>query len=262
MRRRSPRTSFAGRLSILFLLVSTILQMTLLAMPAAADMPPTSECTEDGLISAPEYFPGATVWYVCHVSGTMRWWGIYLIEDTPYHSKRTGFSDSSPCWKGEVVSAVAKGFYNGFGLGAFTIKDCNDNPISRPIMVQLIIKNNTTGGTCVDTGWQQASSSRSVFTVERARDLPGTCGGSGYYESRARGALFSTTTNSWITTSWVLSQQINLVNCCAPETKPPPELDRDARSDHDVGTGTRPLGSSDQRRSDRQEILTAAVASR
>lgn len=215
MRWRSAPASTVIRLTICFLLLPMILQVTFLARPAAAEKPKETECTDPTLV-VPEYFPGATVYWFCGDDGQ---WHILDILDHPYRQNAYRFRDSSPCWSGAVNAGIAKGFGNGFGVGAFSINDCNGNPLVRPIRVHMIIKNATTGGKCADTGWKQAPSSRSVFTYELARNLPSTCGGTGNYEVLARGSLYSTTTNSWIATGYVHSGLIYLVNCCAPPTR-------------------------------------------
>ena len=227
MRWRNVRTASVGRLAVLSIVMAVFFQLTLLVLPAAANMPDISECTYDGKIVV-ESFPGANVYWQCHIVGGRRWWGIEDILDGPEIDKTTSFSASTPPYRHYVTSGVAKGYGNGVAVGSYSLRNPDDSQLVRDIGIRMIVHNRTTGGTCSDTGWIGTHSSR--LTHEIAKDYPGTCGGSGYFETSTSGRFYSTSLNKWITSPWVQSGQLWLSNCCAPSNAPsnrhsPPKTD-------------------------------------
>jgi hypothetical protein len=215
LRRRSASTIPIGILSTLALLIVAFgMVLAPLSAPAGgtkfatvATMPSNEEC-DDQFKIVPEYFPGATVYWICE-NGR---WHILDIDDGPNAQAIRRFDSSSPPYRSYVNSGVARGYTNGFGVASYSLRNPNNTPLVRDIGVRFLIKNRTTGGTCADTNWHGRRSS--FYTWEIAKNLPGTCGGTAYYETAAAGRFWSISLNRWITNSWVQSGRIRLVNCC------------------------------------------------
>lgn len=214
MKWQSARSLSLRRLTISCLIMATIVQLTVLAAPAAANMPDREDCTYDGKL-VPEDFPGARVYWVCHIVGGRRWWSIFDILEGPDLEKTTRFAASTPPYSSYVTAGIGQGYGNGVAVASYSLRNPNDTELVRDIAVRFIVHNRTTGGTCSDTGWVGTNASRK--TIEVARDYPGTCGGSGYFETSAAGRFWSLSLDKWITNAWVQSGRLWLSNCCAPE---------------------------------------------
>jgi hypothetical protein len=202
------------RRSTFFLMVAVLLLTSFaylgpLARPADARQPSRAECTYDGKIVREDEYPGVVVYWVCNISGGRRFWSIFDILERPYRAKTTRFAASTPPYSAYVTAGIAKGYGNGAAVGAYSLRHPNDAELVRDIGVRILVHNRTTGGgACSDTGWVAAHSSR--VTVEITKNYPGTCGGSGYFETSAAGRFFSTSLDRWITNAWVQSGQVFL----------------------------------------------------
>jgi hypothetical protein len=215
----SLSTAPGGKLRtlLLVLILTAPLAIVLLAPPAAAPaagdeltaatMPSNEECDEP-LKVKPEYFPGATVYWVCEDGK----WHILYILDTPDAEKFAAYGSSNPPYRAYINSGIARGYTNGFGVASYSLRNPNGTSLVRDIGVRFIIHNRTTGATCADTNWH--GTHNSYYTYEIAKDLPGTCGGTGYFENSAAGRFWSVSKQTWIRNYWVRSGQIRLVNCC------------------------------------------------
>lgn len=206
-------------LAVALLIVMT-LQVFPLAAPAAADMPPASECTYNGRLVSEEFADGTLVYWECVIEPPKHpRWTIWGIVPGPERARQTDFSDDSPPYKSYVNSGIGEGYTGGIGIVSYAIRNPNGTPLIRRIAVRLLIHNRTTGGLCSDTGWKEAPTQRANYTWEVIKDLPGKCGGKGNFETSAAGRFFSTSLNSWITTPWVQSGTLGLPSptCCVAE---------------------------------------------
>jgi hypothetical protein len=168
----------------LVLLLAALLIVGPLATLASAqyvDMPSIDQCVSDGEVIVKTNYDGTKVYWVCNIRLTAegkihRWWSVKV--DGPFKSVNKASARSDSYTRLNVL--IAKGHGNGFGLVSYQLYSGDAaSTLFRQIDVRLLVKNRTTGGTCMDTGWQGPSGAASHTTIVRVRDLPTTCGGQG-----------------------------------------------------------------------------------
>jgi hypothetical protein len=213
MRSLSSGRPWVQVLLILSLLLPTILTLGPLATPASAEEPSINRCVAEGEVIPEIHFDGTPIYWICHIKlrpdGTIhRWWSVKI--DGPYKSVNKASARPDSYTRLNVL--IGQGRSNGLGVVGYQVYTGNSvGTLIRPIQVRLLIRNRTTGGTCLDTGWQGPSAAASHATVERSRDLPGACGGAGSYEALGYGRFYSSIQNQWIGTGWVSSGVLTLV---------------------------------------------------
>jgi hypothetical protein len=211
MRSHIARRPLVAKLSILPLLVAllaSMLQVTLLARPAAAEMPPKEDCVENDQLVSEELADRTLIVWVCVIqnSPSQRFWRVFDIIPGRERGQAVGFRSSNPPYHAVVNSGLGQGNSNGAIVGAYDLRDGNNNPLVRTIAIKIVVKNVTAGQTCINGTWHQTVASQ--ITLEVVRDLPGTCGGAGNFEVSVAGRFYSVTQNKWITNAWSNSGQL------------------------------------------------------
>jgi hypothetical protein len=193
---------------------------------------PVKKCTEAiEFLEEPENgADGAKVYYIClcfrDLQGVVQWceWQFSRLEparnDKFTEARRLS---SNPPFRMRIEAALGEGRGGGDAIASIDIRNPNWTDLTRRIAARTIMqyKPTPTAGwlTCHDTGWKEAPTQRSRWSVWVPQYTKPDCG-VGYYQAQAAGEFYSTSQNSWIKSQWHYSGSIYMSGSCCTPTEP------------------------------------------
>lgn len=217
--RRTRRRRRPAILPVLLVALSTALVSAVAVRPAAAEIP-LGACTEQNEHEQDwEFIEDGTADYVVwectktKTTPTLYYWRVAgfrnLDEDLEAYKNSAWRFSRDEVWHGLVTG--------GFGVfstsrvhrphirfaGSFDLRNWQGSAINRNMGVHMVAKHSVDGGvtwtSCGDTGWKDASSSRSRFSYE-FWELNSSCGPR--VELYVQAHFYQLSTSSWWTSPW------------------------------------------------------------
>jgi hypothetical protein len=200
---------------LIVVLVLTLIQVGLFAVPALAHVP-TKPCGPDNYLEVVEQRlqDGTIVDWTCEAfeyQGHPRYQWIGDVRVGEKKRQERIFAVASPPYVMITQAIMGVGQGGGDFVGSIDLRNPNFTDLVRRVRVRVIVRYQPTGSSgwyaCHDTNWQEAPSPRARFDVNVQQYVQPDCGPA-YYEARTGAEFYSTSLNKWVFPGWVYSGSI------------------------------------------------------